>query len=526
MTALQRLIRNIATNWFGLVVNIVISFFLAPFVVNKLGSTYYGVWAITLQFTGYLYLMDFGVRDAVVRYASKFRAIGARTRLNEIIRVALEIYFPVFLAAIVISVAGAWAFPHVFSVDEIPVREVRIVVLLVGLTIAQTFLFNVFVGVLHGFQRFDVGNYIGIGIGLLRAGSIVVALNAGYSIVGLSVIQVLVGLLSGILGFVFALRTMNREGFRFRWARLAHRRRMALVKRMVGYSVYVFINNIGQKTSVAAGPIIIGIFLPVAAVTPYAIAGNLANYAKSLMISSSWAFNPLVSHYASLKDAARLTEVIRRGAKLPLVVGLPVTIAYILVGDTFIGLWMGPQYVIEAAAVLTILAFMETMSAPHHVMAAALYGMSKHQSLAFMRVGEAVANIALSISLIKAWGIVGVAIGGLVPHMILVLVLLPWVLGRHIETSFVSLMRGVFVRPILGSIPFAAVVYLVYETWPPTSLPAFFALMFLCLPVYGASIYLISLDAVERTVVIDKMTAVLSRKGGADRAKEDPVSGT
>lgn len=526
MTVLQRLIRNIATNWFGLLVGIVISFFLAPFVVNKLGSTYYGVWAITLQFTGYLYLLDFGVRDAVVRYASKFRAIGAPTRLNEIIRVALEIYFPVFLVAVVISVVGAWVFPHIFTVDEISVREVRIVVLLVGLTIAQTFLFNVFVGVLHGFQRFDVGNYIGISISLLRAGLIVMALNAGYSIVGLSVIQVTVGLLGGVLGFVLALRIMNCEGFRFRWVRLAHRRRMAMVRRMVGYSVYVFINNIGQKTSVAAGPIIIGIFLPVAAVTPYAIAGNLANYAKSLMLSSAWVFNPLVSHYASLKDAAMLTQVIRRGAKLPLVVGLPVTIAYVLVGDTFIGLWMGPQYVLEAAAVLTILAIMETMSAPHHVMAAALYGMSKHQSLAFLRVGEAATNIALSIALVQVWGIVGVAVGGLVPHLVLVLLLLPWVLGRHIDVRFLSLIRGVFVRPILGSIPFAAFVYFAYEIWPPTSLVGFFALMFLSLPVYGISVFGISLDAVERSVVINKLAGVFNRRRGLDRAKEDPVSRT
>lgn len=525
MTVLQRLIRNIATNWFGLLVNIVISFFLAPFVVNKLGSTYYGVWAITLQFTGYLYLMDFGVRDAVVRYASKFRAIGAPTRLNEIIRVALEIYSPVFLAAIFISVAGAWAFPHVFSVDEIPIGEVRIVVLLVGLTIAQTFLFNVFVGVLHGFQRFDIGNYLGIGIGLLRAGLIVLALNAGYSIVGLSVIQILVGLLSGILGIVFALRTMNREGFRFRWARLAHRRRMALVKRMVGYSVYVFVNNIGQKTSVVAGPIIIGIFLPIASVTPYAIAGSLANYAKSLMLSSSWAFNPLVSHYASLKDTAKLTDVIRRGAKLPLVAGLPVTITYVLVGDTFIGLWMGPQYVVEAAAVLMILALMETTSSPHHVMAAALYGISKHRSLAFLRVGEAVSNILLSIFLVQVWGIVGAAIGGLVPHMILTLVLLPLVLGRYIGTDYIGLMRGVFVRPILGSIPFATVVYLVYKIWPPSSLPEFFALIFLALPVYGISVLWISLDMVERTVVIDKVMAMFNRRREPVRAEEDPVSG-
>ena len=523
MTALQRLVRNIATNWFGLLVNIVISFFLAPFVVNKLGSTYYGVWAITMQFTGYLYLLDFGVRDAVVRYASKYRAINAPVRLNEIIRVALEAYSPIFVVAIAFSIVGAWAFPYIFSIEGVPVGEARIVVLLVGLTIAQTFVFNVFVGVLHGFQRFDIGNYIGVLSGLLRAGSIVLILNAGFGIVGLSAIQLAVSLASGAAGYWLALATMRREGFRFRWVVLKHRRRMALIRRMVGYSIYVFINNIGQKTSVAAGPIIIGIFMPVAAVTPYAIAGNLAGYAKSLILSSAWVFNPLVSHYASLKDSATLTEVIRRGAKLPIVVGLPVTIAYVLIGDVFIGLWMGPQYVVDAAAVLFVLAFMETLSAPHHVMAAALYGMSKHQSLAVLRVIEAAANIALSVVLVKTLGIIGVAIGGLIPHVVLVLVLLPLILRKYIHVSFFELMRGIFVRPLLGAIPFALAVYWTYDMLPPESLVGFFARIAMLLPIYAMTVYAVSLDGFERGMVRDRLANWFGGRKGSSGAEKNSL---
>lgn len=523
MTVLQRLIRNIATNWFSLVVNIVVSFFLAPFVVNKLGSTYYGVWAITLQFTGYLYLMDFGVRDAVVRYASKYRAIGSPTRLNEIIRVALEIYFPVFLTAVVLSVVGAWAFPFLFSIDELPLYEVRIVVAVVGLTIAQTFVVNVFVGVLHGFQRFDIGNYVGVFAGLLRAVLTILILNSGYGVVGLSVVQLSVTLIGGALGFLFTLKIMEAEGFRYRWIRINHRRRVALVRRMVGYSVFVFINNIGQKTNSAAGPIIIGIFLPVAAVTPYAIAGNLANYVRSLILSSSWVFNPVVSHYASLKDTTALVDVVRRGAKLPLIVGLPVTIAFILVGDTFISLWMGPQYVVEAASVLIILAIMETMSAPHHVMAAALYGMSKHQSLAYFRVLEAVCNVVLSILLVKSWGIVGVAVGSLVPHLVVVLIMLPYVISRNIGVSTLGLMRGIFFRPLVGVVPYALSLHWVFKSFPPESLVAFFVEITLVLPTYFVAVLLVSMDSVERQALLSRLKFRFSGPGGADISSKGDI---
>lgn len=524
MTALQRLARNIATNWFGLLVNVIISFFLAPFVVNKLGSTYYGVWAITMQFTGYLYLLDFGVREAVVRYVSKFRAIYAATRLNEVIRVALEVYFPIFLLAIILSLIGALIFPFIFKLDEVPPQEAQLVVLLVGLTIAQTFLFNVFVGVLHGFQRFDISNYVGIAVSVVRAGMIVLILNAGYGIVGLSVLQLLVSFVGGSVGFLLALLTMKNEGFQYRWVPLAKRRRIALIRRMVGYSVYVFVINIGQKTSVAAGSIVIAMFLPIAAVTPYAIAGSLANYVKSLMVSSAWVFNPLVSHHAALKDRLALTEIVRRGSKLPLVVGLPVTIAYMLVGDIFIELWMGPQFVVDTAAVLMVFALMETVSAPHHVLTAALYGMSKLKALAVLRLIEAVTIVVLSAVLVQTWGVVGVAIGALVPHMIVVLLAVPVILRRHIDISFYDLMWGVYIKAVLGVVPFALSLHLLFEYAAPDSLAGFFMLIMLILPIYVGSAFCISLDAVERRVVSETVMKHLVPLRGPGNAKNNPAS--
>ena len=75
-SAVARIFTNIASNWIGLIINIVVSFFLAPFVVNHLGADMYGIWAVAMQFTGYIYLMDFGVRDSLIRYTAKYRATG------------------------------------------------------------------------------------------------------------------------------------------------------------------------------------------------------------------------------------------------------------------------------------------------------------------------------------------------------------------------------------------------------------------------------------------------------------------
>ena len=41
------LLTSLASNWLGLAVGVLVSFFLSPFVVDKLGAAWYGVWAVT-----------------------------------------------------------------------------------------------------------------------------------------------------------------------------------------------------------------------------------------------------------------------------------------------------------------------------------------------------------------------------------------------------------------------------------------------------------------------------------------------
>ena len=52
MTTVRSVAQAIFSSWFGLITSVVLSFFLAPFIVNSLGDVYYGIWAVMMQFTG------------------------------------------------------------------------------------------------------------------------------------------------------------------------------------------------------------------------------------------------------------------------------------------------------------------------------------------------------------------------------------------------------------------------------------------------------------------------------------------
>ncbi len=87
--------RSITSNWIMLALNVGVAFFLSPYVVKHLGSVYYGIWALANQFIGYLYLLDFGVRESVIRYTAKYVAKQQPRQLNQVLSTAILLYVPI-----------------------------------------------------------------------------------------------------------------------------------------------------------------------------------------------------------------------------------------------------------------------------------------------------------------------------------------------------------------------------------------------------------------------------------------------
>lgn len=504
--------RSIATNWIALAVNIVASFFLAPFVVNKLGNVYYGIWAVTMQFTGYLYLLDFGVRESVIRYTSKYVARAQPRKLDDVLSTALLIYTPVTMLCLVLTGLCLWGMPYWFNIEPQYHVEARWAALFVGLTIAQTFLFNVFSGVLQGLHRFDIANLLGIGLGLIRVALIVVLLNQGYGLIALSAIQFGIAIASGVLLMVVALALLRKSGTPFHFVWLTRRRFTALGKRVLGYGFYVLVNNVAQKVIVSSDAIIVAVFLPIASVTYYAIAGNLIEYLRTFVVSAAQIFNPLTSQLHASRQNEKIGRLMITGAKLTVLMTLPIVTSYVVLGREFIGLWMGEQFMGPAGDVLIVLALTQVLSSPHYIISSVLYGISKHRPLAFLRIGEAVGNLILSIILVQRLGLVGVALGTIIPHVIVVLGIVPRMACRAVNLSVWKYLDGTYRGPLLAVLPCIAGAWLFRAYLPASNLLVFFVQVAVLVVVYGASVYVVALDSSERIFI---KTLIAHRKPAA-----------
>jgi O-antigen/teichoic acid export membrane protein len=498
----NRIIKNIFSNWAGLIVAIVVSFFLAPFVVHNLGNELYGVWTIINQFTGYMYLLDFGVRDSVIKYTSQSRAEKNNKELEKILTASLLIYIYISILTVLISVILAFLFSDIFSnIDSSISVDASIAVLLAGVSIGQFFIFNVFAGVLMGLQRYVIFNVISILTILIKATLFVILLRNGYTIVAMAATQLVLGLVGGIFILVYAKKMAHIHDFKFKFSFKMDYDFREKLRKVANYSTYALINNLGQKIVFLTDAIVIGIFLPVASVTFYAIAGTLIDYLRKLVSVTAQVLMPLVAHYSALDDSRKIIKTVVDGSKLTLFVSFPIALVFIVLGGKFIMLWMGEEYQDLSGQVLMILAITQIFSAPHQTLSSVLYGLEKHKMLAYFRVGEAISNLLLSIILLQYYGIIGVAFGTAIPHILLTAVILPIYTTKVVGMGLIRYYTEGYVRPFLAAIPFLVVVTVIDNSVEIGNLGVFFFLVGIASFIYLLSSYLIIFSASERKLL-------------------------
>lgn len=485
------ILKNVTSNWAALAVNIALSFFVAPYVVASLGIVYYGVWTLLNQFTGYLWLFDLGVRESVIKYVAQYGASGEHEQLEATVNASLFLYSAIAVLAMAGTAAMAFALPYAFNIPPDSVWEARITLLLTGGSIAQGFVFNVFVGVLMGMRRYYVVSQMGVVFSFLRTGFIVLALKSGYGIIALGVSQFGMGLIVGLFVVWQARRSLPTYRPRITVPTRAE------FRRIFDYAKYVLGNNIGEKIVFSTDAIVIGAMLPVATLAYYAVAGSLVGYLRNFMAATASVLNPESSAMAARREDARLTHLFLTASKAMVVLGLPVCVGLIVLGERFISLWMGPQFGPLSGRVLAVLAMGYFCGLPHYCISAVLYGLNRHKIMARWRAVEAALNLTLSVLLILRFGIIGAALGTLFSHFAIASIALPramrTVLGLRLSDYYLS----VYARPMLAGVPFAAAC-LGIEWLAPSSLLTLGALGAAAMPIYGLSAWFIALDAGER----------------------------
>jgi O-antigen/teichoic acid export membrane protein len=406
---LWHIARSILSNWFAMAAAMAVGFFLAPFIVHRLGNVAYGVWVLAISAVNYMGLLELGLTSSVIRFVSKGHATQDHQESSEALSAVLWVRLQI--GALILALSGALAavFPLLFKVPSALTLDAPEAILVIGVTTTISMTFGVSSSVLSALNRYDLRNYASLTQLAIRVAGVVSVLRAGHGIVAIAFCEFLAAVVGNGLLVYIVRRVYPELSIRLT------KPRWEVLRKIWSYSFCAFLTTIAIQLVYQTDNMVVGAFVSAAAVTFYSIGNSLCRYTQQLVAAMTMTFTPAASTYEAEGHTASLRALYYNGTRATMAVSLPIVITLIVRGHSFIGVWMGPQYAKSSGTVLAILAIALFFALQNSPAVAIAWGVEKHKTPAKWAFGEGIANLTLSIVLARKFGIYGVAIGTLVP---------------------------------------------------------------------------------------------------------------
>jgi len=327
---------------------------------------------------------------------------------SEIASTLFVIFLVVGVVAYLLFVAIAMNMDRVFSLRPDQIAEARKLTLIIGMYVSLTFPASVFGGVLNGFQRYDLNSLVGIGSSVVIA-----SVNVGMLLLGFTIVQmVFATTVLRLMTFVvfrwnayYVFRALSVRPSLFRWSR---------VRELTSFSVYISMIDWAQKLNYSADALVIGAFMSSTAVAIWTVPQRLAEALQNATNQINGVLFPVVVDSDAGRRPDRLRAVLLKGTQISVLSVVPLAMTMFVFAGPMVRAWVGPKFA-DAVRVLEVLMVVVAIRVSNSSATTVLKGAGRHRFLAVTNLTMAIVNLGLSLLWIRPYGLIGQAMGTLVP---------------------------------------------------------------------------------------------------------------
>jgi O-antigen/teichoic acid export membrane protein len=335
-----------------------------------------------------------------------------------------------------------------FRVNENHSNLARYVFQITALGFLIHFLTGIFSAIPKALQRYDIETKIQTIVWLLFNVSTVSLLYFGYGLK--EVIITSLGFGMARLAVYFLVFRRMLPGIP-----LSPAFKSDVFKKVFSFSVYTAINGITGNLVFKVDKMIISGFLGTTAVTYYAIPFMMIQMGFGLVSSATQFIFPVASNFSSLGLREEVKQIYRKAIRYSAVISSVFTVGFIILGETFLTLWMGADFARNAAGLIPIIAmvfFFVSVSIPSFHIYNGL-GLSKINMVSSL-VGSS-AYLFAALILVPAFKLTGAALS-------FAFTLLPFPFYFHYLHKIIETGNGYFYALLSKTLSIVGVVYTVF----------------------------------------------------------------
>ena len=247
-----RFAASVIWSWASVLVSAIAGLLLTPYLIRKLGSDGYGVWALCFSLVDYYWFFDLGFRSATVKFVAHHTAREERERVSEVLSTSLlyATILAVFLGLIVSL--NLSRITHFFQVAPAYQSAFPLLLLLVTISWAAGAVFGLFGAAIEAVQRFDLTTKVSVAATTVRVLGTAILLYLGYGLVPVGLMAIASQVVSYALYFYFYRRLFTGIHLSL------HLTSLSTLKELSKFGIHSFLMTFSTQIQTQSAPVLIG----------------------------------------------------------------------------------------------------------------------------------------------------------------------------------------------------------------------------------------------------------------------------
>lgn len=458
MSSSQQIKIGVLISYFAIGINIITGLLYTPWMIRTIGKENFGLYTLSLSVIS-LFVFDFGLSAAVVRFITKYLAEGKQEKANQCYGLVYRLYIILDIVLFIILLIIYFFIPQIYrELTPVEIEQFKIVYCITSLYSVFSFPFIPINGVLVAYEKIIQLKMCDVAHKLIIVGAMTICLLSGFGLYALVTLNAISGVIT-ILLKIFCIKKFTQQRIYWKYFNRTE------FKEILGYSGWVTIISLAQRCIFNIAPSILGAMSGSASIAILGIATTLEGYTYTIANAMNGVFLPKVSRILYQGNGDVLPLMVRVARLQILVIGL-IILGVICFGLNFILLWVGDGFT-ESYVCAVLIIVPSLFQLPQEIGLQSIYAKNKVKPLAKVFINMAICSIVFSMLLTKSFGATGIGIAVCLAYFLRTIgmdIILKKDLNINIF-AFVKDSFGVFILPLFACF----IIGLIIEQYLPIS---------------------------------------------------------
>lgn len=496
---------GVILSYAGEIVKILVNLVYTPIMLRLLGQSEYGLYQLVYSVVSYLSLLSLGFGSSYLRFYSRYKAQNDEDGVAKLNGMFILIFCSISVICILCGTVMVGNIRTIFGtgLTESEYATAKVLMELLIINLALTFPNSVFNCSITAHEKFLFQKLLILLQNLFSPFLTLPLLIMGYGSIGMVSVTTFLTFVLLISNMFYCFKELH---VRFAF----HGLKISLFKEMWVFTFFIFLNQIIDQINWSVDKFLLGRFAGTTAVAVYGVGGQINTLYLQFSSSVSNVFVPKVNRIvAETNDNNQLTRLFTKVGRIQFMVLGLILSGFVFLGIPFVKIWAGSEYS-SSYAVALLLIIPVTVPLIQNLGIEIQRAKNMHKARAVVYLVIAIANVFISIPLIKLMGSAGAALGTAISLIAGNIIFMNWYYHARIGMNMIYFWKEIakFIPALIAP---CVVGFFIMKFANITGLVKLGVFAIVYTVVYGLSMYFLGMNEEEKQLVMGPIRKILRK---------------